>query len=264
MMNLWGLTVYLALAQVAAPWKSTDAEVAKKALEETVVCGDARGHLVAIAPHERQGYQLFIGSVSRLIPVRLPPWVLSGTSFLDPRFERPSANSDFRGVDMRVYSEVNWDADKKRCTATCGEREVQLKRLPADQAKRVLMSAKLEENPQAYLPHALLRDDTGRYFLVQKGARASNARSFQLFVGIKGQMTEQKMLNVVADSEGEIFSTRAGELRLVVDQKGTSLWIEQAQKTPLRNVPLEQNLPLIYNELGVYTGARLGTPCDDL
>jgi len=28
-------------------------------------------------------------------------------------------------------------------------------------------------------------------------------------------------------------------------------------------VPVEENLPLIYNELGVYTGARLGTPCDD-
>jgi hypothetical protein len=29
-------------------------------------------------------------------------------------------------------------------------------------------------------------------------------------------------------------------------------------------VPLQDNWALIYNELGVYRGAPLGTPCDDL
>jgi hypothetical protein len=31
----------------------------------------------------------------------------------------------------------------------------------------------------------------------------------------------------------------------------------------LKVVPITENLPMIYNELGVYSGARLGTPCDD-
>jgi hypothetical protein len=30
------------------------------------------------------------------------------------------------------------------------------------------------------------------------------------------------------------------------------------------NLPLEENRIMIYTDLGVYTGQRLGTPCDDL
>jgi hypothetical protein len=29
-------------------------------------------------------------------------------------------------------------------------------------------------------------------------------------------------------------------------------------------LPIEDNAPLIYGDLGAYTGVRLGTPCDDL
>ncbi|HEX8538017.1 MAG TPA: hypothetical protein VF664_11180, partial [Cystobacter sp.] len=64
-------------------------------------------------------------------------------------------------------------------------------------------------------------------------------------------------------SEGQIFSTKRGDLRLVVEREQPSLWIENKKRTELRAVPIEENMPLIYNELGVYTGARLGTPCDD-
>jgi hypothetical protein len=49
----------------------------------------------------------------------------------------------------------------------------------------------------------------------------------------------------------------------VVDREAPSTWIEKQKKTELRTVPISENLPLIYNELGVYTGVRLGTPCDD-
>ena len=42
------------------------------------------------------------------------------------------------------------------------------------------------------------------------------------------------------------------------------MWIEGTKKkVELRVVPITENLPMIYNELGVYAGARLGTPCDD-
>jgi hypothetical protein len=32
----------------------------------------------------------------------------------------------------------------------------------------------------------------------------------------------------------------------------------------LKEVPVPANRQLIYNDLGVYTTIRLGTPCDDL
>ena len=50
----------------------------------------------------------------------------------------------------------------------------------------------------------------------------------------------------------------------MLDRQLTPMWIDTAKKAvELCAVPVSENLPLIYNELGVYTGARLGTPCDD-
>ena len=51
-------------------------------------------------------------------------------------------------------------------------------------------------------------------------------------------MTLQKMTNAVSDSEGEIFTTRAGDLRLVIDRQKTSEWVQGGKKTVLREVPL--------------------------
>ena len=86
-------------------------------------------------------------------------------------------------------------------------------------------------------------------------------------------MKLQKMTNVVADREGEIFTTKSGSLRYVTDRKAAPIWIENGKKTTLTVVPIEgagengepvSNYQLIYNELGVYLGERLGNPCDDL
>lgn len=49
-----------------------------------------------------------------------------------------------------------------------------------------------------------------------------------------------------------------------MDCTQSPLWIEGAKKkVELKVVPIVENLPMIYNELGVYAGERLGTPCDD-
>ena len=71
------------------------------------------------------------------------------------------------------------------------------------------------------------------------------------------------MTNVVSDSEGDVFSTKTGSLRLIIDRR-ESTWIEGEKPRKLMLVPVRQNLGLIYNELGIYAGQRQGTPCDDL
>ncbi len=76
-------------------------------------------------------------------------------------------------------------------------------------------------------------------------------------------MKLQKMTDVASDSEGEIFATKTGSLRLVLDKKQSS-WLMGEKATSLTLIPVEQNYQMIYNDLGVYTGERLGTPCDDL
>ena len=62
------------------------------------------------------------------------------------------------------------------------------------------------------------------------------------------------------------FSTKTGSLRFILSkgERTETLWIQNAARKKLLQVKVEENLPLIYTELGVYAGQRLGTPCDDL
>ena len=91
-----------------------------------------------------------------------------------------------------------------------------------------------------------------------------DTKNFRLCAGIKGAMKLQKMTNVVSDSEGDIFSTKTGSLRLVLDKHET-IWVQSEKKTKLVFLdPVEDNHVMIYTDLGVYTGEPLGTPCDDL
>jgi hypothetical protein len=84
-------------------------------------------------------------------------------------------------------------------------------------------------------------------------------------VGPRGSLKLQPMTNVVADSEGEIFTTKSGSLRFIAGPGGRqSSWVKGKKVIKLVPIPVEQNLNVIYNDLGVYRGQRLGTPCDDL
>jgi len=67
---------------------------------------------------------------------------------------------------------------------------------------------------------------------------------------------------VVSDSEGEIFASTSGKLRLVVG-KQSAQWIAGGTANLLL-LPLNENYGLIYNELGVYLKEKLGVPCDDM
>jgi hypothetical protein len=189
--------------------------------------------------------------------------MLSGTNFLDPRFYLKTANANFRGVDVRNYSEVEIDAEKQTCAVRCGARTVPLTFVSADKARELLKKATFGPNPQKYVPYGLARDDRGTYYYVDHGATEKTDKDFRLFVGPKGGMKLMKMTNVVSDSEGDIFSTPTGSLRLILEKK-QSLWVDGEKRSDLKLIPTEANLQMIYNDLGIYVGQRLGTPCDDL
>ena len=76
--------------------------------------------------------------------------------------------------------------------------------------------------------------------------------------------TDPPVGSVVSDSKGEVFSTRGGALRLLVGPDASPMWIRGKVETKLTQVPVNENLHLVYTELGVYRGKRLGTPCDDI
>lgn len=248
---------------IEPPWGKGESLGEQRLLEKAAVCTDGKGHYVVVATKADDGKQLFYGDGKMLAQVEPPPWVLSGENFLEPRFVNKTANSNFRGLDMRVYSEVELDAEKKTCAVRCGDRTIPFTLVEPGKAQELLKAAKYEPNPQKFVPHALLRDSEGTYYLVERGFSEADEKNFRVHVGPKGNLKKQEMKDIVSDSEGQIFSTKKGELRLVVDRAETPVWIAGKKKLELRVVPVSENLPMIYNELGVYTGARLGNPCDD-
>ena len=232
--------------------------------DQTAVCTDGKSHYVAIAPHDRLSHELFYGDGKKFYQIDLPPpMTLTGLHFLDPRVVSKTGNPNFRGVDVRQFSQVEFDAEKKTCSVRCGDRVTKLNLLDADKGRAMMSAAKVEPSPQKYKPYALVRDDTGVYYYVDKGATPQNAGSFRLYRGPKGALKPETMTNVVSDSEGDIFATKTGSLRLILDKR-ESAWVEDAKRTKLTVVPVQDNLQLIYTDLVVYAGQALGTPCDHM
>ena len=255
------------------PWGKGETLGERMALEKTAVCTDGKSHYVVLAPSDKQSVQLYYGDGKTFHRVPLPPWVLTGEEFFEPRFSAPTKNSNFRGLDMRLFSSVNHDVSKQSCSVTCGPRTTPLTIVDEGTKKTLLGAASYQPPLQTRAPHRLARDEDGRYFYVDKGNTPETEKSFRLFVGPKGAMKLQKMTNAVADTEGEIFTTKSGSLRYVTDRQKPPTWIQGKKKLTLTVVPVESvdektgepinNYQLIYNELGVYLGEKLGNPCDD-
>jgi len=260
-------------AEAPPPWGKGETLGERMALEKTAVCTDGKSHYVVLAPHDKQSVQLYYGDGKTFHRVPLPPWVLTGEEFFEPRFSAPTKNSNFRGLDMRLFSSVNHDVSKQSCSVTCGPRTTPLTIVDEGTKKTLLGAASYQPPLQTRAPHRLARDEDGRYFYVDKGNTPETEKSFRLFVGPKGAMKLQKMTNAVADTEGEIFTTKSGSLRYVTDRQKPPTWIQGKKKLTLTVVPVESvdektgepinNYQLIYNELGVYLGEKLGNPCDD-
>jgi hypothetical protein len=144
----------------------------------------------------------------------------------------------------------------------CGERTTVFRPTADAPAQTILASATFRPPRWTRRAYALARDESGIYYYVDR-ARDEDVLDFRLWAGPRGQLKPLKMTNVVSDSEGDIFATRSGELRLVLDKK-ESFWVQGKSRTPLKLLPLEDNVRLIYSDLGVYAGEPLGTPCDVL
>ena len=120
----------------------------------------------------------------------------------------------------------------------------------------------LKPNPHRREPYALARDQRGTYYYVDRSIEKNQKHYFKLYVGKLGNVRLQRMKDIVSDSEGDIFVSKKGKLRLILGKSQAS-WIRGRKRTKLTLVPIDENLPMIYNELGPYIGERLGNPCDD-
>jgi hypothetical protein len=245
------LLALLGAAAVAAPKPQVvDVESVKAQLR---VFDDGKGHYLVLVPFGGDMLSNFYWGDGKVFWTQR---VFGGGSEGDVAFQRyfweprvPRAQASF------WLKEGLYHLD-------CGERTTLFKATPDEQSKAILSVAVFKPPRWTHRAYALARDESGTYYYVDR-ARDNDIKDFRLWAGPRGQLKHLEMTNVVSDSEGDIFATRNGELRLVLD-KQESFWVKGKARSPLKLLPLEDNVRLIYSELGVYAGEPLGTPCDVL
>jgi hypothetical protein len=150
---------------------------------------------------------------------------------------------------------------------SCGEKDEQvLTELSGDRAKAIVDKAAFMSSGVIHVPHLLARDDSGVYYYVDRIAKAYGGKGYRVFVGKKGAMKQLPLTDVARDTAGEVYATKSGDVRFVIDgsdtKKDTAFWIKGEKKSPLSILDVDANSRIIWGELGVYS--FLGTPCDEL
>jgi hypothetical protein len=146
--------------------------------------------------------------------------------------------------------------DKKAATFT---------ELPLAERKQVLAGASFGDYTFDRVPFSLARDDKGTYYYVDQRLPELGGKGFQVHVGKVGAVTTTDLKDIVDDSQGMIFSTKKGNLRLIVKAGTTkeAYWIVGTKKPEaLTSLDIWRSHGLIFEKLGVYDRVDLGTMCE--
>ncbi len=264
------LAALLTLTLSAAPAPSVNDAAAKfedPAVKDRLkLVTDGKGHYLAMDATGSYRGPFFYGDAKGLYQLRSSGGGASGNERFNVALWDPR-------IDYRVNGVTSFDWNEGKYSVSCHPKVTELTLVSAADAKKVLETAVLYQPKWTRRPHKLARDDKGNYFYVdcarEDAVGAHCGRDWRLYTGQRGKMKLQQMTNIVHDSEGEIFATKSGELRLVLtggaERKESGLkWVAGKNISALINVPIEDNARMIYMDLGVYDRERLGTPCDDL
>jgi hypothetical protein len=253
--SLLSSTAALAKGKAAGPAEPAEPVVDISDVKDKLqILTDGKQHYVAVEPWGTNDKHLYYGDGKRFHALRVGSGGREGNVAWDRTFMEPRVDALWKaGVGLR----------KGTYKVQCGDRATELQPLPADEQAKMLETATFHAPLWKFRAYALARDDKGVYYYVDRPREPENNKAFRLFSGPRGSMKPLKMTNIVSDSQGDIFTTNRGELRLVLDLN-RPVWIASKAKTELVKLPLDENRMMIYSELGVYAGQRLGTPCDDL
>lgn len=250
------LILALALGQILTE-QEVAAQVADKATLGALT--DGNGHFIVYKKSDVMHGGVFYGDGKTFYILSVFGGGMNGTeawdvSFWEPRFDR-SAHGGYATVSMHD-SGAQYSVD-------CGTKTTSLKPVTGDALKTLLDGAKFLPQRWTRMPHQLLRDDTGVYYFVDRLRDQKQHRDFRVFMGPRGKLTQLPLKDIVDDSKGTIYATKSGNLRLVANSSNYT-WVSGKQTVKLIDVPIEENGRMIYLDLGPYSGALLGTPCDDL
>ncbi len=148
----------------------------------------------------------------------------------------------------------------------CGRSKHEFTELSHSERDAFLSKVRLDDD---YLfdrePFVLARDERGVYYYVDRVMDEKGGKDYRVYIGRKGATRKTLLKDVVDDSEGLIFETSGGKLRLRIDQNNSQVqhvfWSKRKKRTELTILNPKENGELIFRELGVYDGVALGTVC---
>jgi hypothetical protein len=148
--------------------------------------------------------------------------------------------------------------------AKCGNIKKEFFELDDGEREDLLAKAKFEGRYWKREAFALARDDRGIYYFVDRFNPAAGGKGYRVFKGLRGAVKLTQLVDIVDDSDGMIFATTKGKLRLILNKKNITeaRWIEGKKQRPLVHLSIEENIDFIYKDMGVYEGTKFGTPCD--
>jgi len=263
--------VSLALAQNDKP-EPLDVSAFKDKLS---LLTDGKSHYVAFVSDNPSGFDLFhSGDGKTFSKVRVIGGGRSGdeqwsVALWDPRMWSGDGLSTTIDMKNTPSADGGFKEGSRAYSVTCGRKTTTISFVPPAEAKKIFDGATFVGTLWTRVPEKLLRDDKGTYYLVDRfrTRNATDRRDFRVFAGRKGSMKQLPLKDIVDDSKGMIFSTKNGNLRLITgtDGKSEAKWVQGKEASSLVEIDLDRydTARLVYLDLGPYTGARLGTPCDD-
>ena len=254
--------IFVLAKPIAAEPKSEKVDI-KPFRDELLVFQDGEGGTYVLKPRvEKDGEK---------IPARIWYGVAKAKELYEQRSDGFSKNGKWwseqvwapRLPGIRPGSfEFKDDQYMKRCH----ESTVPLTQLTGDKAKAILDKSTLMTPYMVRVAHRLARDDSGTYYYVDRFLKMFGGSGYRVFVGKKGAMKQLPLKDMAIDTAGEVFSTKTGDLRLVVtrenENKPGAVWIKGNRRLDLVQLDVDANSPLIYSELGIWT--FMGTMCDKM
>lgn len=250
----WWVAALLVMPLAASAEPKPTAVDIKPIRDKLVVLADAAGGTYVVKPGEDA--RMFFGT---------------GKTLYEQVVTGRSANGDGWSVDVWAPRVPDFQPGSimRREDGTfdkfCGgENKTGLTLVTGDKAKAILDKSHFTTTALTRAPHAFFRDDSATYYYIDVVRKQYGGKGFRVFVGKKGAMKQLPLADTASDSAGEVFSTKTGNLRLVLTdghpKSGT--WIKGEKKTELVVLDTDNDSPVIFKELGIY--GFMGTICDDL
>ena len=216
---------------------------------------DGKGHYIAARAKSEGDRVLYYGNGTTFYQQRIFGGG-SDTTGANPQF------SWFYWSPRTVKGHGSLQLREKKWAVQCDKRKTTMTELSLAKADQLRAKAIFQKPLWKRAAHALARDDRGTYYYVDRLRKDLGGKDYRVYIGKLGNLKTRRMTNIVSDTRGQIFVTRSGKLRLVLDEQ-EALWIRKGKNRKLRMVPVKQNQRMIYSDLGVYEQA-VGTPCDHL